>query len=113
MEIIEVNVGKTFHPYGFHRDQGAYPGLLLKDRIKPIVDAAQQGQKLIEINFNDMKVVYGSFVDGAFGEYMDKYKDQFFNHFSFRSDAKPEFMDVVQRIFARHKERNFNAGVGM
>lgn len=106
METPQYNVSSEFHPYGFHRDKGAYPGILLKQKLKKVLE--QKNTDRIVIILNDMKTIYGSFIDGAFGEFIDTHKEKFFEHFIFVSDSKPEFISVVNKIYLRHKEKNFN-----
>lgn len=110
MENFVVNIADTFHPYGFHRDKGAYPGEVLRDKLKPILEKAQNHKQPLHIDLNGMKALYGSFVDGAFGLYMDQYKDKFYEVFMFKADKNPEYLGVVNRIYERHKDRQFNVG---
>jgi STAS-like domain of unknown function (DUF4325) len=100
----KFNIAKDFHPYGFHRDKGAYPGKLLKNRLDDLIkDNAE-----VEIEIGEMKALYGSFVDGAFGLFIDQYKEDFFKKFIFQSEKRPEYLKVISAIFARHKEIDFN-----
>lgn len=96
-----------FHPHGFHRDIGKFPGIDLYEKLKPLLE---DPDSKIVIDLTEMKTLYGSFVDGAFGLFIDKYRDNFFNKISF-INSKPEFEIVINRVFNRHKDKNFNAGL--
>jgi len=104
--MLKYNVAEKFHLYGFHRDKGPYPGEMLRDQLKKILEDTQPDK--VEIEFGHMKALYGSFVDGAFGFFIDKYKEDFFKKFVFQSEGKPEYLSVISAIYKRHQELNFN-----
>lgn len=103
-----VNIATFFHPYGFHRDKGAFPGEVLSKKLRPIFEEAQGKQESVTIDLNGMRAFYRSFADGAFGLYIDELKDDFFNKFSFASSNNATYIETIQRVFRDHKELNFN-----
>lgn len=104
-----INLAEFFHPHGFHREKGKFPGLELANKLRPIIKKAAQNSSQIRINLEDMKAMYGSFVDGAFGEFIDDYKDNFYSIVTFVG-GNPDFLTVINRVFNKHKEKNFNEG---
>ena len=107
--VTAINLADFFHPHGFHRNKGKYPGIKLKEALVPIVKKSVSEKKIIKINLGEMKTLFGSFVDGAFGIFIDQYGEHFFDHFSF-VEGRPEFKMVIDRVFEAHKRKNFNKG---
>ena len=105
-----INLAQYYHPHGFHREKGKYPGIGLYNKLKPLVETAVQNNSTVNLDLSEMKALYGSFVDGAFGIFIDDLKDDFFKTFVF-SGGKPELMIVINRVFAKHKELKFNEGI--
>ena len=106
-----IELATFFHYYGFHREKGQFPGVKLREKLKPLVDEAIKANTPIRINLNSMHALYGSFIDGAFGMYMDELKESFFEKFIFISETNPSLLGAVHRVFKRHQERNFNKDV--
>jgi hypothetical protein len=107
-----INLAKYYFPYGFHRSNGAYPGNKLFKKLQPIVTQSVREQKSVVINLDDMKALYGSFIDGAFGEFIDEYKDNFFNVFVFVSEKNPTHLNAIRRVYQLHVDKNFNRDLG-
>ena len=111
LNMPTINIATFFHQYGFHRDQGAFPGERLHQKLRPILGEAQKYNEVVTIDLNEMKAFYRSFADGAFGLYIDQLKNDFFSHFAFRSDNNPTYIETIQRVFRDHKNRNFNQNI--
>ena len=108
-DLEPINLATFYHPHGFHRDKGKYPGEELYKLLKPEVDEILNSHPMVKIDLDEMKTLYGSFVDGAFGLFIDEYKEDFFKKIVFVG-GKQEFSDVINRVFLRHKKRKFNEG---
>lgn len=105
--MLKYNIGLEFHLYGFHRDRGGYPGILLRSKLEKLI--ADQKPDVVELDLGDMKALYGSFVDGAFGLFIDRHREKFFEKFVFVSEKRPEYLKVINEIYNRHKVIDFNA----
>lgn len=108
---FSVNLAKFFYPYGFHRDKGPHPGIELRTKIRPLFQMAKSKNQPILIELGEMKALYGSFIDGAFGEFIDELKQDFRKYFVFVSEKNPAYLSAVDRVFKRHAEKQFNVSV--
>ena len=103
-EPIMFNVANEFHNYGFHRNEGGFPGMKLREILSQLKN--QNPGKKLTIDLSGMKAFYASFADGAFGLFIDEEKERFFDTFSF--SGKTEYIETVNRVFERHKALGFN-----
>ena len=93
--VTPINLADFFHPHGFHGNKGKYLGIRLKEKLGPIVKESVSSKKSIKIDLDKMKTLFGSFVDGAFGIFIDRYGEQFYTHFNFVG-GRPEFQNKKQ-----------------
>lgn len=109
-ETTPLKLSEFFYPYGFHRDMGPHPGIELEAKLRPFFEQVKGNGRLL-IDLDGMKAFYGSFIDGAFGQFMDELKHDFFSKFIFVSETNPAFIKAVKRVFERHQAKQFNQNV--
>ena len=109
-DLETINLAEFYHPHGFHRDKGKYPGERLYELLRLRTNQVFSSGDAVKIDLDGMQTLYGSFVDGAFGLFIDEFKEEFFKKFIFLG-GKQEFYTVINRVFRRHKERDFNSEI--
>ncbi len=109
-KVEYINLGQWFHSYGFHRDQGTFPGKLLYQRLEPLVERCEREDRILELDLRDMKTLHASFFDGAFGKFIDRFGDAFFQKMRFVT-SNTRFEATISNVFAKHKDKDFNKSI--